>query len=195
MPTTIAEYRRLYAEADGLLQEVQSFRNEAGIPAINELRNAGHHLIQAIDDEGRVGSTDALVSGVGHTRRAIYEATEAGIVFAVGIVRKFQLDFADIEVGDLLENYAGRCRECNDALRLIEAGRRSDFDRTQDHLDRVGAFRTIRPFAEDAIVARDEANKRLGKERRDTRRHNVTVVLGILAIVVTIIAAAVTGRS
>ena len=190
---TLGDYRRFYAEADGLLQEIQGFRNEAGIPAINELRNAGHHLLQALDDDGQLASQSALVSGTGHCRRAIYEATEAGIVFAVEIVYKFQQDFKDIEVGDLLENYAGRCRECNAALRLIEAGRRQDFDRTQDHSDRILVFRAIRPFAEDIAIARSEANKRVAKERRDHRRFIVTivvaVVLGILGIAATVIAA------
>jgi hypothetical protein len=166
-----------------LLQEIQAFRNEAGIPAVNELRNAGYHLLQSLPDGSGDPDQMALASGVAHIRRATYEATEAGILFAVSIVRKFQQDYATVELHDLVADYAARCRACNEALRLVEANRQDGFDRAQDHANRIAVFRAIRPFADDVVIARVEANKRLAVERRDRRRFVIGTLIAVAGIV------------
>ena len=35
-------------------REVGKFRGEVPVPAINELRYAGHHIVQAISDDGTI---------------------------------------------------------------------------------------------------------------------------------------------
>ena len=186
MAWTIADYRAEYSRADALAQEVQGFRNEAGIPAMNELRNAGLHFLKSLADDGTLASQADLDSAVNHARRASYEATEAGIILAVAVVKKFQNDYATVEVGTLVPAYAERCRKCNEALRLIEVGRQPGFDRSQDHQSRIDVFREVRPFADDLAVARVEANKKLAEKVRSTRRFIVTVALSLLAMAVAI---------
>lgn len=191
MVWTLLEYRAHYAEAEALAQEVQTFRNEAGIPAMNELRNAGHHLLKALGVDGGIADQAELDSAVNHARRATYEATEAGIILAVATVKKFQDDYATIEISDLMADYADNCRSCTAALRLIEAGRQPGFDRGRDHADRIDVFRKIRPFAENLVAVRPEANKRVTRARTSTRRFilglAVSTVLAIAAIATAII--------
>ena len=52
--STIAVYRASYADADQLSREVSNFRDDVAIPANNELRYAGYHLLQAIGDDGSI---------------------------------------------------------------------------------------------------------------------------------------------
>lgn len=183
MAWTIADYRAQYAAADVLCQEVQSFVNEAGIPAINELRNAGHHFLKAIGDDGSVSAQSQLDSAINHVRRACYEATEAGIVFAVAIVKKFKEDFALVELTGIVPRYVEKLRECNAALRLVDNGRQDGFDRDQDHGTRIDAFRKIRDFVEELELARPEAIKKLNEGRRVARRWTIQIAIALLAII------------
>lgn len=188
MPHTLAEYRAEYEKADALCQEVQNFRNEAGVPAINELRNAGHHLLNALDATGAVINQGHLDAAMAHVRRASYEATEAGIMMAIAQVHDFQRDYRAVEISDLLSDYTGRCRECQEAVRLIEQGRQPGFNRDQDHVARIEVFRKIRPFAEELQLARPEALKRIEQKRTEARRFIIGTLLAVMGILVALIA-------
>ncbi|MET3761085.1 hypothetical protein [Sphingomonas sp. UYEF23] len=186
MAWSIADYRTQYAKADSLCQEVQSFKNAAGIPAINELRNAGHHFLKAIDDTGGLASQAELDAAVAHARRAIYEATEAGIVSALAAVRKFRNDYATVQVSGVIPDYVKRLTSCSAAKRLIENNREDTFDRAQDHADRVTVFRDLRTFVDDLDNGRDDVNKVVADDRKQTRRFTTQIVMGVLAIIITI---------
>ena len=54
----VSELRQLYETADSFAREVGELRSEVPIPAHNELRYAGHHLLQSLDDEGTVVDED-----------------------------------------------------------------------------------------------------------------------------------------
>src|SRR4051812_29661413 len=68
----LSQFRAAYDKADNFCKEVQSFAAEAGIPAMNELRYAGHHLIVSVDDDGRVVDPDQLARATNHAKRACY---------------------------------------------------------------------------------------------------------------------------
>ena len=76
----IRELRDLYETADVFAREVSELRSEVPIPAHNELRYAGHHLLQSINDEGEVADEDLFRKAKNHCERAMYEAAEAGIM-------------------------------------------------------------------------------------------------------------------
>jgi hypothetical protein len=186
VPTTIAEYRAEYAKADVLAIEVQSFRNKAAFPAIIELRNAGHHFLKAVDDGGAVVSQHDLDSALSHSRRACFEATEAGIMFALAIVKKFKGDYEAIVVTDVIPDYVARLRRCDDAMTAVDVGRRPGFDRSLDHQDRIDVFRELRAFCRDLDAGRDELNKKIASLRTGNRRFLLTVLLAIVAICVAV---------
>jgi hypothetical protein len=187
MPYTIADYRSQYAIADTLCQEVQSFRNAAGIPAMNELRNAGHHFLKAVDDTGALVDERELDSAVGHARRAIYEATEAGIITALSSVTKFRNDFQTIELAPIVPNYVDRMSDCRVAQQALDTGRQATFNRAQDHRTRIDSFRTLRAFVSTLDICRDDANKAVNKQRKDTRRFTIGTILAVAALLATVL--------
>jgi hypothetical protein len=97
--------------------------DEAGIPAVNELRNAGKHLVDALADDGSVAHKEHIRLGVAHCRRACFEAYEAGIMFALEGIHKFKEDYATVTVGDVIPEYTDVLRKAHEAQRSIEAGR------------------------------------------------------------------------
>ncbi len=186
MPKTIADFRAEYAKADALVQEVQLFRNKAGIPAILELRNAGQHLLKAIDDQGHLVDQDELVSAISHTRRACYEATEAGIMIALAIVKKFKDDYPKTPVAGIIPDYVNKLCRCDDGLRAIEKGRQPGFNRDADHQARIEVFRELKAFCRDLDVGREEMNKKVAEATKAARRFTVQIVLGLIALLITV---------
>lgn len=180
---TIASVRSEYERADCFCAEVQSFRGQAGIPAINELRNAGKHLLDAVDDSGNVVSQTDLDSALGHSRRAAYEAYEAGILTALEIIAKFKKDYSLISVSQIMPRYSEIMQQALAAQKAVEAGRRRDFRRDADHSDRMDAFRSLREACEYLDANREEANKLVSKERTSGRTSVILLVLAVLGLV------------
>jgi len=165
---------------------VQNFVDKAGIPAINELRNVGHHLLRSMNDQGQIVSRAELASAISHSRRACYEASEAGILAALQVIKKFKNDYATVEVGACVPGYPERLAAAAQALRLIEKGRRSREQHTEDFDERMTVFRQLREFCDLLDASRDEMNKRLGGARRDARRFALTALFAALGILLTI---------
>ena len=110
-PYRISDLRTLYDTADGFSREGAEFRAEIVIPAYNELRYAGHHLLQAIDDSGSISSNEQLRRAVSHCERAMYEAAEAGIISMLDSIDQFRKDYENIVVKDVVDDYpASSCR-------------------------------------------------------------------------------------
>ena len=118
----IVEIRRLYDEADSLAREVGELRSEVQIPAINELRYAGHHALQAITDDGAV-DIEVLASAKSHCERAMYEAAEAGIMFCLDAMKDFRKTYRDLVISEVIADYPSRLARVQTALDLVVKGR------------------------------------------------------------------------
>lgn len=179
-PFTIADYRGEYLKADAFCQEVQSFIDLAGIPAINELRNAGKHLLISISDAGSITSQRELAAAIGHARKACYEAYEAGILSALEIIEKFRGDYSTTVIGDVIPEYVEILKKARIAQKSIESGRQSGFDRAADHTARMEAFRSLRTCSETLMDGREEMNKKVRAERHSARILTWSVWGGII---------------
>jgi hypothetical protein len=185
---TLADLRSEFLRAEEFVLEVQNFVDKAGIPAINELRNVGHHLLRAMNDAGKITSQQELNSAVSHARRSCYEASEAGILAALQVIKKFKDDYATVEIGDIVPGYSHNLAEAAKALRLVEKGRQSRDKHTIDFDIRMTVFRQLRDFCDLLDVSRDEMNKRVAGARKDVQRFTMNVLLAALAILVSILA-------
>ena len=181
---TLALLRAEYYKADGFCQEVQSFVDQAGIPAVNELRNAGKHLIDALDNDGSIAHAHHIRLGIAHARRACYEAYEAGILSALEVLHKFQEDYATVTVGDVVPNYTETLRKAQKAQKAIEAGRNPHFDRGQDHSVRMAAFRDLRTCAETLTLAREDMNKKVAEKTAVATANTKMLALSVVGILV-----------
>src|SRR4051794_14231721 len=112
---SLSAYRAAYKKADAFCREVQSFIQEAGIPAINEMRYAGHHLLLSLDDSGSVASHADLMKAINHANRACYEAGEAGILCALDKISTFKSEYRNITVTDIVGEYTAILRIAEDA--------------------------------------------------------------------------------
>lgn len=189
VPDDISRLRKEYDLADKVMKDVQAFVEEAGIPAINELRYAGYHLLNAICPMNEDSSpTDQLVQATNHCKRASYEASEAGLLTAFGKISEFKADYQQIVVSSVVQDWTEILTKCDNYRDSLTEARQTGDDRTIDHKKFRDAFADLVGVCRRLDHARGELNKHVEQKRVDTRRFIVTTVLAVAAIVAGLIA-------
>lgn len=184
-PHRIGELRTLYDKADQFAREVAEFEDEIAIPAINELRYAGYHLLQAIGDDGTISRDEQFRRAISHCERAMYEAAEAGINLVLVSIDQFREDYKNIVVKDVVDDYARILAHTRKAQDLIARGR-SDQMSSSDRASRyMETFRQLREYSELLEASRDDLNAKQFKEKKAQRRFIISCMLILLGIVVT----------
>lgn len=182
---TIAEYREEYAKADKFCREVQDFNLEAAIPAMTELRNAGHHFLVALNDDGELKKPKELTRGINHCKRACYEAGEAGIVYILGEIRSFQNNFIQVSITEIIPDYIELLAECEKAREMVVNNNRiNDEDKTNDYQLRMDAYNTVKDIYRKLDAAKEELVKSIESKRSSSRRFIISTLIALLGIIV-----------
>ena len=179
----IVEIRRLYNQADSLAREVGELRSEIQIPAINELRYAGHHVLLAITDDGTV-DMEAFGKAKSHCERAMYEAAEAGIMFCLDSIEDFRRTYSDLVVSDVISDYANRLARAQVALDLIVRGRSGRSSVAEHVATYMDAFRALRETVQLFDASRDDLNAKRTQQIRAHRQFVIRALLILLGVLV-----------
>jgi len=78
--STIREICALFTEAEHAIKEVEDSGGELIVPAVNQLRYTGNHLVRYLSDPGVEAARDELDDAIKHCKRATYDAYEAAIL-------------------------------------------------------------------------------------------------------------------
>ena len=183
-PYSISDLRALYDTADKFAREVAEFRSEIPIPAYNQLRYAGYHLLQALDDSGSISSNEQLRRAVSHCERAMYEAAEAGIISVLDSIDQFRKDYKDIVVKDVVDDYASIVVQARKAQDLLARGRSDQMSSSERASCYMETFRQLRDASEMLEASRDDLNAKLSEQVRDRRRFIVRCLLILLGAIV-----------
>ena len=186
IPITIERYRKEYDEADRFSRSIANYINEVAIPANNQLRYAGHHLLLALGDDGTFCDEDQLRRAIYHCQRAKYEAAEAGIVSALDNIELFRYEYRRTVVTDVVPNYIEIKRVAKDAGKLLEQSRESG-----DKVDLLSALMEMFEKVSEAAVilenSREDVNKKVRTERRTFVMRAGGILIGILSLMLTIL--------
>lgn len=184
---TLASYRAAYEHATELAKSVQAFRDAAVVPAANELRYAGHHLLLAIDDKGCLVDQDQLVKARNHCRRAAYDAVEAGLSHALRQIKKFKEDYRTVQITPVVRNWMEILADTETAQEILGQARpEPENHQTDDHRRHLEQFEKLLPHVKILSYAREELNKSAKESASDGRRFVITALLALLGIVVTV---------
>lgn len=182
--------RQEYDLADRTAKKVQKFVRLAGVPAINELRYVAHHLVNTIaptsDD---VDGEKELQRAINHCKRATYEASEAGILFAFDRIVEFKEDYRSVIISSVVPDWNEILALCETVTRRIAETREAREDRTPDHKDFEQLFDRLVAICNRLDAARDDMNKLVEHESQQARRFLLTTVLSVLGIVAGVLAA------
>lgn len=173
----------LFKRAESHLKSAEHLTNKIFIPAVNELRYAGFHLINYISSDGK---EDDLISAQKHCKRAIYDAAEGPLLKFLGDVVSFQNDYSKVAcITEVVPNYILHMNKVREARNLIA---KVQPDSREEYFEIVEPHLAILSEIVDLLeMARPEINKRMRHDRTTTRILYFTLAAGVIAATFTII--------
>ena len=157
---TINDYRTAYERADKFCKEVQNYIEEAGIPAMNEMRYAGHHLLQSLNDNGGIADDAQLAKAYNHALRAAYEASEAGILAALDEIAYFKTTYKNVVFSEVVANYTEILNDAEDAKDRIEIRKNTGGQMVAELEEYMSLFSKLKKHTKILNIHRDELNKK-----------------------------------
>ena len=179
----IKKFKELYNTADQFSREVSEFRSEVAIPAYNELRYAGYHLKKAIDDEGVVSDVEEIRKAISHCERALYEASEAGIIKTLSIINIFKDDYKNLVVGEIVKDYSDILKQAQDGKALLSQGRGDDRTHPERSLLYMATFEKLKGSCDKLEYNRDDLNAKALSIKRENIRWIVGIILALITLV------------
>ncbi len=158
----LARICSLFKEAERAIKEIEDIGNELIVPAVNQLRYTGNHLVRYLADPD---NKSELFDAEKHCKRATYDAYEAAILYYLNLFHKFKDDYRRVTITTVLPDYPDLCLEVDKARKLIRDNNKSKtrgefYQQCREHLE------VIAGNVKKMDACRDELNKLIKKEWR-----------------------------
>ena len=187
-PPTYRELRDAYKNAEAAIHDLGLDTGQgADIPAVNELRYAGHHVLQSIvaNEAKNIAARDEqLVKAMKHCARALYDVYDSAVFYRLSQFSNFQQDYATVDVAESVPDYAEIVRRIQGALARLRNARLAQSDRSSFYTAVVECYPQLEQDVECLESARDELNKVLGRQREQKVRlwaQHSTAILAALS--------------
>ena len=166
MSDLLSKVRESYAQADELAKTVSLISGMAIIPAHNELRNAGYHILKSIRGPSEINDDD-LKKALDHCERATYDAAEVGLVTVINALDAYLDRFKTISLSTMVPDIPNTRRLIRRGYDLVIKGREHEsFDLNQF----VAVFRDLVEAYQRMVDHLPDLNAALKKELRTARR-------------------------
>ena len=186
-PDDLARIQDLYNKAECFIKHVETHQTEISIPAINELRYAGHHLLKALTADDRDALQKELRKAESHCQRSMYEASESGILYFLGLVNEFAGDFKDVPITQVVPDYLNILTLADQARRQLGAGRLSRDSAEVQAAEYMDTFYTLEGKIRILDVSRGELNKIKVGEVTAYRRFWINAIIAAGGVTIGII--------
>ncbi len=158
----LALVAELFTEAENAIKDIEDIGSELVVPAVNQLRYCGNHLVRYLNN---TDNREELLDAVKHCKRATYDAYEAATTYHLLEFNKFKDDYRKVQVFRIIPDYADIKHRIVQARKFIrsnnESKTRGDFYRDgREHLN------TLAENVEKLNANRDDLNILIVKERR-----------------------------
>ncbi len=105
MKNRFEEVQSLYDLAKQQINQLEIMGEGLSIPAINELRYAGEHILKASTADTDEIKKDQLLRAEKHCWRAIHDGVELGSIIALKKLKEFQEDYKGLPVTEYIPEY------------------------------------------------------------------------------------------
>lgn len=180
----VTEWHALFEEAEKRIKEIEHDNEGLDIPAVNELRYVAYHILQALMAKNQATKDEECRRALSHLHRSIYDACEALISIQLTQLLKFQSDYQLVPVSTVVKNYQELMEKAESASSLIKGTHRGHDDREKYYGKALEYASQLREINGILRASRDELNKQLAIERRNSRRWVIGAILtgtGIIA--------------
>lgn len=175
--------RELFKDAEKRLELVEQIGGEVVIPAINQLRYVGFHVLESMVVEGPARAEHIHEAEI-HASRAAYDILEAGTLELLLEFDQFKADFRLIPIVDVVPDYLEMCTEVNaarDVLSALENRNHADM-----HAELQVHFERLLEITRKLEVAREELKKKLRSRDWFVAYSALIAILAVVAIVVSV---------
>lgn len=199
--------RRLFQEAEDDIKDAERRSLNLCVPAVNELRYAGHHVLRGLAASAPEEREEQYLRASRHCQRARYDAVEMRLWSLLGEFRDFQEDYRSVSIPQVWPDYVECAEKFDDAMALLNSVKKTELgdiddqgDNRVDLLERTReASRQLEPIVSKAKTACIELNKILDDRNRqelEVRRQELVgrrqIVIGIWSLVCAFIGIIVT---
>lgn len=156
-----------WREAEARLKRTERVRRELIIPAVNELRYAGFHLLEGLTSNDESQRTEQLTKAHRHCKRACYDAVEAEVLYLIGQFDEFRGAYKDLvltEVADL--HWLQLIQTVRTAQKFVRE--KAGESRDEYHTGLIAQCDALVAVLDGCEAARDELNK-LRRSQEKTR--------------------------
>ncbi|WP_019895290.1 hypothetical protein [Hydrogenovibrio halophilus] len=188
----LEELATLFEQAEKQVKKAEDVNGNIIVPSINELRYFGYHIIKALlaeDDQATL--VKEIEKAEGHAKRAIYDASEALIIFYLEKAELFQQRHSNnASTIDVLPDYV----ECLEQLESINESIGRIRRDGSAYKNRDQYYEQTLPFIEQLskiIFKFDKANPIIIKKEREKTTGFILKVMTLIATVFGAIAAIV----
>jgi DNA repair exonuclease SbcCD ATPase subunit len=171
---SLKSFREAWDKAESRIKRTERLRTSLTIPAVNELRYAGYHLLRSVvhDQEPDDGDTpqESLKKGILHCRRATYDAVDAEAMLYLERAKKFEEEFLDISVDMPGFDYMSIRKQIRLARDLMAAARGAGESRDSYHQKMIDQCEGLRSSVDSLDDARIELTKKKERMRAEDDR-------------------------
>ena len=152
--------RSLYKLAEDAIHNLGIEGSGTDILAINELRYAGHHLLNALTSEKENEKEEQFSRFKRHCERALYEAYDCSIYYHLAQFQKFKMDFAKVTISDVIPDFLQVEMTMRKCKKFLEQAR-SESEKREDYYKEAKS--TLSKVAE-ANLKCQAAREEIGQE-------------------------------
>jgi hypothetical protein len=177
----------LFGQAEKRIKLVEQLDQEIVIPAINQLRYVGQHVLESLMSNDQEERRKHIEEAEIHASRAAYDALEAGTLDLLLEFEQFRTDFRMITVGDVIPDFLDLCQtvaKTRDVLSNLDNRNHCNM-----HAELQSHFEKLLEINQRLTVAREELTKKLKNWRLGVAVGLAGVIVGLLGIIVAIILA------
>ena len=183
-PIDYVEVCTLFSNAEGKIKNVEHLAGGVVIPAINQLRYAGQHLVRNLS--GCADPEEELRQSANHCKRASYDACEAGLLYCLKIFKQFQEDYRKTNIIPVLPDWLSHCASARKAQSLVQITQ--DEDRVISYKKAEASLTELLGIVAKLPDAREELNKTFENERRNFRILIYCLIVAIASLAIAVFA-------
>lgn len=179
----LAHIADLFKEAEVAIKEIEDFGSELVVPAVNQLRYCGNHLVRYLSNTDK---KEELEDSVKHCKRAVYDAYESAIAYHLLEFNKFREDYRKVQITPVIPDYADiqqKIKEARDFIRNNSEGK----TRGEVYQDGRKHLQLLANNVEKLNSSRDELNKAIRKERTTLLVQFFGGIVATAALIITLI--------
>lgn len=157
-PTRFDKLRSSYKKAEDLLHTL-GVNTQIDTSAVNELRYAGRHILDALVATDRAEEHKQLTRAEAHCERAVYDAYDGAIFFHLRNFRTFLNDYKNVVIAEVIPDFVETMRRMEEAEQFLATARSAGDDRSQYYGKAEETYRWVANATKTLTAARPELNK------------------------------------